>query len=108
LLLKSNEVENLITKSVLLNVLREYEGEEPDIKEFTEKDYKNVYLGQFIEEKLKNKKRLGSYKQDSGTITDKIGFCRKSLKYIKNWDDLSPEAKDLTVIIFNHIKSHNP
>ena len=107
-LLKSNEVENLLKKSVLLNVLKEYEGEEPDIKEFTEKDYKNVYLGQFIEEKLKNKKRHGSYKQDSGTITDKIGFCRKSLKYIKKWDDLSPEAKNLTEIIFNHIKSHNP
>jgi predicted ATP-dependent endonuclease of OLD family len=106
-ILEGKEVENLLTKSVLINVIKEYEQSAPDITDFNERDYKNVYLGRFIEKKLRSKRRLGSYKQDSGTISDKMGFCRKALQYIVKWDDLSPEAKELTKKVYNHIKEQN-
>ena len=107
-ILKSAEVENLLTKPVLLSVIEEYEGEKLDIVDFSERDYREVYLGKFIEDKIRNKKRRGPYQQESGTITDKIGFCRKALKKIEKWDELSSEAKQITEKIYTFIELNNP
>ncbi len=111
-LLRRKEIENLIEKEVLLKVLRDYEGVPAsggfDYNEFKYEDYANEYLGKFIEGKiLKEKKRRGSYQQESGTITDKVGFCQKALLYTTTWEDLSKDAKELTKKVYEFIVSCN-
>jgi hypothetical protein len=104
-LLDCREVENLISKKVLLNIIEDYEGCNPEIH-FEEIDYKDKPLGQFIDEKLGiNKKR--SYAAESGTVSDKLGFCKKAIKYTNDWDDLSNETKIICKKIFQFIGENN-
>ena len=107
--LKSREIENLISKKVLVEVLKEYEKDDNlDYNEFSESNYRTKYLGKFIEENiLKTKKREGSYQLESGTTSNKQDFCDKAIKHQKHYDDLSKEAKALTEVIFNFIKENN-
>ena len=66
-------------------------------------------MGRFIEEKiLKKKKRKGSYQSESGTISDKLGFCEKAIQHLKNWNDMTSEAQELTKKIYKFIISNNP
>lgn len=106
-LLRCREVENLLSKDILGKVISDYEGVAytPD---FVEEDYKDKYLGEFIEEKLgSSKKRRGSYKSDSGTIKDKPTFCKKALGYIEDWNNLSDEAKQISEKMYQFILQNN-
>jgi predicted ATP-dependent endonuclease of OLD family len=105
--LECKEVENLLSKDVLLKIIEDYEGAKPDI-DFDESDYKDEYIGKFIDEKLgAKKKRKGTYKTESGTISDKVGFCKKAIIHIKRWDDLSDESKKICVKMYDFIKQNN-
>lgn len=106
--LKCREVENLLSKGVLLKTITDYEGNHPEIEDFKESDYKNELLGKFIEEKLgTNKRRQGSYRMSSGTISDKGGFCNKAIRNTNSWDDLSNETKEICHKIYEFIKENN-
>ncbi|AKB22331.1 ATP-dependent endonuclease [Methanosarcina sp. WH1] len=106
--LECKEVENLLSKKVLLEVVKDYEKADPIIEDFEESDYKNVYLGKFIDDKLgADKKRTASYADKSGTVSDKSGFCLRARKYITEWDDLSNEAKGICERIYQFIKENN-
>ncbi|MCK4795766.1 MAG: AAA family ATPase [Spirochaetes bacterium] len=101
------EVENLLTEDVLLKVIEEYERNTLNI-DFEEANYKNEPLGKFIDEQLGGtKKRKGSYKTESGTISDKGNFCKKAIKNINNYNDLSDETKEICKRIYKFIKSNN-
>lgn len=107
-LLECREVENLLSKKVLLKVIEEYEKEDPDIiEDFEDTDYKDASLGKFIDEKLKDKKRDGSYAAKSGTVSDKIGFCKKAIKHTAEWNDLSEETKVICERIYKFISETN-
>lgn len=116
-ILACNEIENLVTADVLLKIVKDYErikdGDPLDnLKtEFRYDDYKTELLGDFIEKELlediKNKKRKGDYKAESGTINNKDSFLKKSIKYTPNWNDLSPEAQQITQEVHNFIKENN-
>ena len=107
-LFECKEIENLISPPVLIRVLKDY-GEDnehllkiaPDI---TQEGYKTRNIGEYIEETI-----LGDHKQRTGTyisgntISDKVGFCRKTISQIKSWDDLSLEAQQLTERIYQFI-----
>ncbi|MGG1520209.1 AAA family ATPase [Paenibacillus oryzisoli] len=109
--LDCKEIENLLKLDVLKKVIAEYEYLEIEELEFTsvftEDNYKNEYLGSFIEGKLINKQRRGSYAQESGTIKDKVKFCEKAIKHITSYDDLSEEAKELAKRTYVFIRSNN-
>lgn len=113
--LKCREIENLVTKDVLLKIVKEYEklgeNEQDNINiNFTYADYKKNRLGNFIEKKIiidKNQMKRKSYKMKSGTIKDKDAFLKKAIKNIKTWEDLSPEAKELTTKVHNFIIANN-
>lgn len=106
--LECKEVENLLSKKVLLEVIKDYEKADPIIEDFEELDYKKVYLGKFIDDKLgADKKRKGSYSAESGTVSDKVGFCKKAIENTKEWDDLSKEAKEISERIYQFIKENN-
>ncbi|MGG1846182.1 AAA family ATPase [Bacillus wiedmannii] len=109
--LNCKEIENVLAKHVLLKVIADYEKvsvEELEFtSDFTERGYRNQYLGKFIDEKLVNKRRRGSYGSTSGTVSDKVLFCKKAISHINSIDDLSEEAKALCEKIYQFIKSNN-
>lgn len=112
--LKCNEIENLLHEKILHQVIAEYEGitsEElsKELKQsFLQKNYANSKLGKYIEDNINNKRRKASYGGGSGTVSDKVNFCKKAISYIQNWDDLSDEARKLTKRIYSFIESNNP
>lgn len=110
--LECREIENLLSPKILTSVICEYEKveslNEDDLEgELIQDEYAHKLLGEYIEEKLKNKKRRGSYKSDSGTISDKVNFCKKAIDKIKSFDDLSPEAQQLTEKLYQFIEKNN-
>ena len=113
--LPCREIENLLSKDVLLKVIKQYEKCEPSIRKFKEEDYKYEYLGSFIDGILVERKRPSSYckrtkegeVEGSGTIKDKPTFCEKALNSIETWDDLSDDAQEVTERIYKFIKKQN-
>lgn len=100
------EVENLLSEKVLLDVVRDYEGKDCNLQ-FEENGYKDVRLGEYLDTKLGKNRKRKTYKLKSGTILDKVEFCKKARSHIKEWDDLSEEAKKITMQIYNFICSTN-
>lgn len=120
--LECREIENLVSKEVLLKILKEYEKKDVNEKvdyideSFEYEDYKNEYLGEFIHSKIitdetkiqrRCKYKEKCYKAESGTIKNKKDFLEKAKKYMVNWNDLTPEAQALTTKINRFIKKHN-
>ena len=106
--LECREIENLLTPDVLLGIL-ESKGEEVSELSFKQEDYKIGYLGDFLESTVPNHKR--KYRDSSGTIYDKKGFCARAIEVMKNknieFTDLSIEAQELTTKIYEFIKISN-
>lgn len=107
--LSGREIENLIHPNVVKAVLHSY-GEE-NLPEFEHSAYLQAKLGDFIEDLLtksgSQKKRKGPYAKESGTITDKIGFCRRAIEASESWDDLSDHAQTLIKRVYDFISSCN-
>ncbi len=101
------EIENLLSPTVLVRVLQEYGEDEAHLSSIQkQEDYKSQNLGAYIERILgDNRKRRGTY-VDGNTISDKVGFCRKAISQIHSWEDLSPEAQQLTEKLFAFIQSN--
>jgi len=97
------EIENQLSPSVLIRVLKSYGEDEACLLAINQEDYKDKNLGQYLENILgEQKKRKGSY-IDGNTISDKVGFCRRAVSNIETWDDLSLEAQQLTEKLFDFI-----
>lgn len=112
--LPRREIENMLSKKVLVEVLlNNYHELSSNIADFTERDYSDKYLGQFIERTaladIKKKVRKGSYKKSAKalTISDKDGFCDAAIKEMRDWEDLSVPARHLTKKIHSFIVNHN-
>lgn len=100
------EVENLVSKKVLLKIVHDFELVDRHI-DFEEEDYQNTHLGEFLDNKLGEDRTIKTYQSASGTIKYKKSFCKKAKKHIEKWDDLSEEAKKLTIKIYDFIREHN-
>ncbi|MCR8927460.1 ATP-binding protein [Priestia megaterium] len=110
--LECKEIENILSADTIREVIAEYEQgtlEHLKKKEFTQEDYKNQYLGTYIDGLLPegNRKRKGKYGSKSGTITSKLEFCKRAINHIDSYEQLSEEAKNLSQAIYNFIKVHN-
>ncbi len=107
--LECRELENLLTPEVIKKVVQEYEGGNAQLNEFAQQDYKAEGLGKFIEEKvlLRAKVRKGAYRTESGSLSDKVGFCHKALTHVRSFDDLSEGARQLTKKLHEFIEKHN-
>lgn len=111
--LQVREIENILTPTIIRKVINEYEKLESidDLsfkKSLVQKNYKTGYLGLYIEENLVNQQRKGSYKAESGTVSEKLSFCKKAISHIKSKEDLSYGAIDLCKRIYEFIKNNNP
>jgi ABC-type cobalamin/Fe3+-siderophores transport system ATPase subunit len=102
--LSVREIENLLSPSVLEKVVSEYEKKETEIFNTISQDaYKDALLGKYIDRRFQLKKiekSRPSYAADSGTIKDKTAFCRKALRHLNNYDDLSLDAQELAKTIY--------
>ncbi|MCA9109803.1 MAG: ATP/GTP-binding protein, partial [Planctomycetaceae bacterium] len=113
--LECREVENLLKSSVLEKVVREYEGTDAILKEFSQKDYVSTPIGEFIENSVldsiagsrRRSKNGHPYADESGTIKNKVHFCRTALPFIQSTDDMSEEAIDLCEKLYEFIEKHN-
>jgi len=114
--LKCSEIENLISPKILRQVVEEYEGVnavagsdgDNNYKPLNYEDYSVQKLGTFLDGWLKkDKSRKGSYASKSGTVTDKLNFCKKVIKFTEKFDDLSDEAKKLSKRIYDFIRMNN-
>ena len=102
------EVENLITQEILKEVLISQNKDKEDIisqKLNKETSFRDQKLGSFIDELFHDE--LRKYSADSGTISNKLEFCKKVIEKTTEYEQLSPEAKKLTEKVYNFIKKNN-
>lgn len=107
--LSATEIENLITfetlKQILINQNPNKEEEICEVlkdkKEFTNKKLGNFIDGLFPEGGIKK------YAAESGTIKNKLEFCKEAINVINDYDKLSEEAKILTKKIYEFISNNN-
>lgn len=124
--LECKEIENILSADILRKVIAEYEKGTSKTKkgtpeteksplehlineDFTHEDYKNEPLGTYINSLFPKgaRKRRGSYSAKSGTIVNKLDFCKRSIKHISTYDQLSEEAKKLSQVLYEFIKANN-
>ncbi|HHK5554648.1 hypothetical protein COL11_00020 [Bacillus anthracis] len=131
--LECKEIENILSADILREVIAEYEKgtsktkkdtpeTEKDTPEteksplehlinedFTQEDYKNEPLGTYINSLFPEgaRKRRGSYEAKSGTIVNKLDFCKRSINHINTYDQLSEEAQKLSQVLYDFIKMNN-
>lgn len=107
--LSATEIENLITfetlKEILINQNPNKEEEICEVlkdkKEFTNKKLGNFIDGLFPEGGIKK------YAAESGTIKNKLEFCKEAINVMNGYDELSEEAKTLTEKIYKFISNNN-
>ncbi|MFA1712286.1 AAA family ATPase [Peribacillus frigoritolerans] len=110
--LKCIEIENILSADTIREVIAEYEKNKLEHLtniDFTQEEYKNKHLGTYINSLFPEgaRKRRGSYAADSGTIVNKLDFCKKAIDHITTYDQLSEEAQKLSQVLYDFIKEHN-
>lgn len=111
--LECKEIENILSADTITKVIAEYKKtntlEHLTNKDFTQEDYNNMHLGTFINSLFQEgaRKRRGSYAADSGTIVNKLDFCKKAIDHITTYDQLSKEAQKLSQALYDFIKVNN-
>lgn len=103
------EIENLITFETLKQILI---NQNPNKKEeicevlSSKKQFSNKKLGKFIDE-LFPAGDIKRYAAESGTIKNKLEFCKEAINVMNDYDELSEEAKTLTQKIYEFISNNN-
>lgn len=106
--LPCREIENTLSAEVLKSVIQKKEGKvELTFPSFTEESYKNIYLGDFIHQNVTGIKKNYRVDKGTGTISDKVGFCRRALEEIKSVNDLSASAINVGRQILSFIRTQN-
>lgn len=107
--LSAIEIENLITFETLKQILiNQNEDEKEKICEVlsNKKQFSNKKLGKFID-KLFPEGDIKKYAAESGTIKNKLEFCKDAINVMNDYDKLSKEAKTLTKKIYEFISNNN-
>ncbi|MDY4016151.1 MAG: ATP-binding protein [Bacilli bacterium] len=103
------EIENLITfetlKQILINQNPDKEEEICEVLS-NKKQFSNKKLGKFIDE-LFPEGDIKRYAAESGTIKNKLEFCKEAINVMNGYDELSEEAKTLTEKIYKFISNNN-
>lgn len=107
--LSVTEVENLITSEILKQTLIiQNPKKESEINKVFEKEKKfaNKKLGKFIDSLFPNGE-IKTYSADSGTIKNKLEFCKSVIDVTDDFDKLSDEVQILTEKVYEFIKKNN-
>ncbi len=115
--LPCREIENILSPEVLRKTILMYPYEKSKdkkikLKKFGYPEYKNKKIGNFISElidKVEIKQSLLTAKnqKNNRNIANKREFTINALANIKEWNDLSQDAKDLTEFIYKFILKNN-
>ena len=103
------EIENLISQQVIEQILKKQNPKSITVIEqkfAVERKYKNQKLGRYLDKLFKNT-NLKKYSAGSGTIKDKLAFCKAAIAFITDYDMLTDEAKDMVQRIVDFIKANN-
>lgn len=109
-ILKSREIENLLSKKVLEETLKNDNKTDELIykrkSKYDEKNYAkpNVKIAKFIDDTFVLHKK---YSGESNVLKNKVRFATIATNNMKSYDDLSEEAKELTEKIVEFIKTSN-
>lgn len=105
-LLEVTEIENLLTKPVIMKTVQQYCPKDSiDFQKFEKGTYEKRKLGTYLDATLTGAGR--TFAADSGTIKDKVNFCKRAISNIESIEDVSQDAKDLAKKIYEFIKSKN-
>lgn len=108
-LLKCREIENLLKKETIEQVIRSKEPKNDTLdfsRFYKATNYKDVQLGKFIEDKVTGLKKKYRY-QKTEALNLKPDFAKAAVEHIKTIDDLSPEAKKLAERLYEFIRLNN-
>lgn len=108
------EIENLLTRDILLKAVRIREQDEraffmPDLNCKTKK-YIEGHIGELLEKSVQVSETVRKHKYTyAGTklLYNKLEFCKIVLNCLTDYDDLSENAKELTELIYNFISDKN-
>ena len=112
-LLPCNEIENSLSLITIGKVIRNYEGESFTMPSSVHNGtLKSKPIGQFIEEDIFDAHsititRTGKYQDTSGTIKQKLAFCRKAIDGM-SYDHMTNEAITLAEAVYNFISTGSP
>lgn len=102
------EIENLITQETLKKILISQNRDKEGIicqKLNKDRKFQHQKLGKFIDGVFNGE--LRKYASASGTINNKLEFCKKAIEVTTDYDQLSFEAKALTEKIYNFIEQNS-
>ncbi|NFQ66371.1 AAA family ATPase [Clostridium sporogenes] len=129
--LNAKEIENILTPSIIKSVIAKFkDGRIKDLDKdqdgllfgqaiFSIEDYKQVNIGEFIDDKItqiimerKSKENSFTYEKrksykKGNTINRKVEFCKYAIEDIKALSDMSSDAIELCKKIYNFIKCNN-
>ena len=103
------EIENLLPQETIKQILIKQNPKcvaEIEKKFLSERKYKNKKLGKYIDDLFRDC-GLRKYSAASGTIRNKVEFCRTNIELITDYDMLTDEAKNLVEKVVAFIKSNN-
>lgn len=104
--LPCREIENILTAETIQKVLVSKEDNPNlDFSRFNRANHKPQKLGDFIDEKVTGLGR--KYASKSGTINDKVNFCKVAVENIENVEDLSEDARELCEKLYRFIEKAN-
>ena len=102
------EIENIITQETLKNVLMKQNPNKEKMicqKFSKEKNFAKKKLGKYIDDLFVGE--IKKYAGESGTIKNKVEFCKTVIGEITDYDMLSDFAKDLTQKVYAFIENNN-
>lgn len=106
IVLPCREIENTLSKRVLQAVINEREKRSDlDFSKIRESKLLTEYLGKYIQNNIPDLSK--EYSAKSGTIADKVSFCKLALNHIQTIDDLTPAGLEVTEKIYTFIKKNN-
>jgi predicted ATP-dependent endonuclease of OLD family len=105
--LNCREIENLLSPEIIKKVVANREPKNTGINydKFNKKVYINEYLGKFIDDNIIGKTKTYAYRKT--TINKKPEFAKDAVSNMKSFDDLSAEAKKLTIKLYHFIQENN-
>lgn len=107
--IKAIEIENILSKDIIKKYIqnREKNNNKLNFEEFDNGDHTQTPLGKYIEDNVKHKRYKYKEKKNSGTIGDKVAFCKKTTELIETKDDLTNEATVICKKLIEFIESNN-
>jgi hypothetical protein len=108
------EIENLLAPETIKRTLNDFKLKSAMVLNFNDvnqEDYSNIPFVEAVQKFVNLEKLRKIFPNVSpgaiARLSNKADFARQAVSHIKNWADLSPQAQNLTVAVYDYIKSHN-